>query len=310
MLVRNPVALEPSLDGRVISMAQLASHRADAAPFADEINVGNHSACVRTLRTFVNVESVRANRDSARMGTRPTIGSQLRALIDLAGLSYDAVAKRAGYNGRSSVQRYFTADYDPPYLPLKVAERIASAFEGTKVSPSDVLALAGMPERNARVVKFEGASLAVLPRDVPIYGTSLGAPVDFDGKGVEQTMLNTGETIGYLPRPAALNGVRNAYGLYVQGSSMSPRYDDGEVVFVTDSTKGRPPRIGDDVVVYLRDMERDDGQSASAVLVKRLVRRSAAYTELEQFNPPLVFRIEAERILRIDRVVPWAELLA
>lgn len=310
MLVRYPVTFDPTLDGCVIVVSQQAGNRAYAAPLTNEFSVRGHTGFVRTSRTQVNVESVPANRNNASMPEKPTIGSQLRSLQDRAGLSYDAIARRAGYTGRSSVQRYFSADYDPPYLPLNVAEKIAMGFEGSSVTPSDILALAGMPERNARVVKFEGASLATLPRDVPIFGTSLGAPRDFEGKAVEQTMLNTGETIGYLPRPAILNGVTAAYGLYVQGSSMAPRFDDGEVVFVTDSTKARPPKIGDDVVVYLRDMERDDGLSAAAVLVKRLVRRTASYTELEQFNPGLTFKIEAEKILRIDRVIPWAELLA
>lgn len=294
----------------MISMAQLASHRANAPAFADDFCVGDHVRTVRSLRTYVNVESVRSLPEIAIMSDRQTIGEQLRALQERAGLSYDAIAKRAGYNGRSSVQRYFSPDYDPKFLPLNVAEKLAAAFSETSIGPAAIMALAGLPETNGKVLKYEGASSAQLPRDIPIFGTSLGAPRDFDGQGVEQTMLNTGETIGYLPRPSVLNGVSAAYGLYVQGSSMSPRYDDGETIFVTNSKLARPPRIGDDVVVYLRDCDDDDGERASAALVKRLVRRSASFTELEQFNPPLTFRVESDKIVRIDRVIPWAELLS
>ncbi len=69
-------------------------------------------------------------------------------------------------------------------------------------------------------------------------------------------------------------------------------------------------RIGDDVVVYLRDIDDDDGQRASAVLVKRLIRRTASHVELEQFGPAAKFRIETVKIVRIDRVIPWRELLS
>ncbi len=168
-----------------------------------------------------------------------------------------------------------------------------------------------VPPSNARVIRFEGEADVTLPRDIPIFGTTLGAPTDFDGKAIEQTMLNSGEIIGYLPRPTVLNGQAYAYGLYVQGSSMAPRFEDGETVFVQDSRKGRPPRIGDDVVLYLVDEEvSGDDDHAAAALVKRLVRRSASFVELQQFNPPYTFRIEASQIMRIDRVIPWSELLS
>lgn len=88
---------------------------------------------------------------------------------------------------------------------------------------------------------------------------------------------------------------------------MSPRFEHGESAFVE---RGRPPRIGDEVVVYMRDKRDDDGERASGVLVKRLVRSSASYIELEQFNPAITFKIAQEDIVRIDRVIPWAELLS
>lgn len=258
-------------------------------------------------RTFVNVENARAPRQFAVMTNEPTIGEQLRELQERAGLSYDAIARLAGYKGRSSVQRFFAPDYAPQYLPLSVAERLADAFEGTGVGREPVLALAGMPETNARTVEFEGASLERMARDIPVYGTALGAAREFDGHAIEQTTLNTGEVIGYFQRPVILNGRKNVYGLYIQGSSMSPRYENGEHAFVE---RGRPPKIGDEVVVYLRDLQADDGETATGVVIKRLVRHTANYVELEQFNPAITFKIETARILKIDRVIPWAELLS
>jgi len=163
---------------------------------------------------------------------------------------------------------------------------------------------------NATVVKFEGASLERMPRDLPIYGTGLGGDLDIDGEAIEQTSLNSGSTIDYVRRPVILDGNAEAYGLYVQGSSMDPVYPEGTLVLV--ETK-RPPRVGDDVVVYLRmngeaDFE-DDGMAARRVLIKRLVRRSGSYVELRQFNPDITFKVSSADVVRTHRVLTLADLL-
>lgn len=310
MITGNPVALEPALHSRVIPMAELARDRANSAFGSDYLSVIKHGDSVRSLRTSVNVESVRNASDCSRMADSTTLGEKLRALHERSGLSYDAIAKKAGYTGRSGVQRYFSPDYDAQFLPLSVAQKLAKGFSGSGVSEDEIISLTGIPTNNAVVVRYEGASETTLRRDLPVYGTSLGAPRDFDGKAIEQTMLNSGNVIAYLPRPTVLNGQAHAYGLYVQGSSMAPRFEDGETIFATHAEHSRPPRIGDDVVVYIRDIDDDDGHRASAALVKRLVRRTATYIELEQFSPAITFRIDAAMVLRMDRVIPWSELLS
>ncbi len=308
VLVWDAIAFQPALHCGMIAMAQLAGYRANTTASAYQFCVG-HDAYVRRLRTQVNVESVRCLPENVRMIEKRSIGGQLMEFRRIAGLSMDAVAARAGYKGRSSVQRYFDESYDPEFLPRNLAEKLAQAFEGTGVQRADIMALAGLPDGNGIAVKFQGAPDILLERSLPIYGTALGAPRNLEGHAVEQTMLNTGYGVGFIPRPSILRNVKDAYALYVQGSSMSPRFDPGETLVVTDG-RLRPPRIGDDVVVYMRDMEEDDGQRSCAVLVKRLVRRSASFIELEQFNPPLVFRVDVAHVVRLDRVVPWAEILS
>lgn len=159
---------------------------------------------------------------------------------------------------------------------------------------------------NAQPVRMEGASEERMREDLPIFGTVLGAPKVVEGESIEQTMLNTGEIIQYVKRPVILNGRADAYGLYIQGNSMAPVYLEGEMALA--ETK-RPARIGDDVAVYLRSREEDDGERARSVLLKRLVRRTASYIELEQFNPAITFRIPAEDVLRIDRILRLPDLL-
>jgi hypothetical protein len=45
------------------------------------------------------------------------------------------------------------------------------------------------------------------------------------------------------------------------------------------------------------------------VLIKTIVRKTASYVELEQFNPACIFRIPAERIERMDRVLTLDDMI-
>lgn len=149
-----------------------------------------------------------------------------------------------------------------------------------------------------------------LPRDVPVYGTALGADIEVREDGhtntVEQMVVEYHDPIDMLKRPPGIANNRNVYGLYVAGSSMYPRYEEGHPLYVDGK---RPPRIGDDVIVQVARTDGDGNPEMTSALVKRLVRRSATFVELEQFNPPMTFRITLTQILRIHRVIPLAELL-
>jgi hypothetical protein len=168
------------------------------------------------------------------------------------------------------------------------------AFEG-KGSPtitiSELLTLGGVPLLGAGQVfsvKDQIGDPQDLPRDIPIYGTALGSEISFDltdgsgSIGVEQAELDQSEVLAFLRRPPALAGRKNVYGVYVSGASMVPRFREGEPVIVDPR---RPPMIGDDVVVQLRSPDEHEGERTTAVLIKRLARRSASFVELEQYNP-------------------------
>lgn len=161
---------------------------------------------------------------------------------------------------------------------------------------------------NGRPFEMEGASEERMRDDLPIYGSALGSARRIDGEAIEQTTLNRAEVIQYARRPVILNGNASAYGLYVSGSSMEPRHMDGDLLLVDPNGRVRG---GEEVVVYLRptDEHQDDGETARAVLVKRLVRRSSDFVELEQYQPPARFQISMSEIVRMDRVIPWQELL-
>lgn len=310
MLIRNAATVAPALHSGVVLMSETPGEWADASEPVDEFCV-SHEPYVRTLRTkgkpfsyaSVNVESVPSKAHTDCMGNE-TIGAKLRRLQERSGRSYEEIARAAGYSGKSSVQRYFDPAFDSDLRP-DVWRKLAQGFEGTPVDPSEIMAISGnLALSNATPVVFNGPGRQKGPQDLPIYGSALGADLDFSGSAVEQTYLNTGDVVQYISRPAAVANRPDVYGVYIQGSSMSPRYQEGELAVVETRT---PPRVGDDVVVYLCN-GLDDAEEVSACLIKRLVRRSGSYIELEQFQPHTTFKIESDTIKRVHRVIPWAEL--
>lgn len=218
------------------------------------------------------------------------IRKRLRALSP-PGLAETAWAEAAGLN------RGFFTNLESVQSPRLASVRALLAFIGkTEADLSNP-----SPASNAQAVQFEGASLEEVRDDLPVYGTALGAERIVEGDAVEQTYLNTGEIIEYRKRPPIVRGVEKVYGLYVQGMSMYPAHRDGAFMFVQ---RDAALRRGDDVVVYLRmNGDFDDGESASKVLVKRLVSRTARALTLEQFTPVLTFEIPMSDVLRIDRVL-------
>ena len=293
-------------------VTQLASQCADATEVGDD-RLMVHTHGVHTVCTLVNVESVSLTRDKPDMESVRTTGQTIAALVGRAGLTMRAFAKACGYAAASGVQRYMDPEFEgrlSPSVAAKMAEALAGRGE-PPISPDEVYALVGIPSSNAETLQYEGASMQRMRQDVPILGTALGADRVEDDLAIEQTYLFTDEIIGYAKRPVILDGRADVYGIYVQGSSMWPAFEDGTIAFA--ETK-RPPRIGDSVIIYLRrngeEHEGDDGESARTVLVKRLVKRSASYVELEQYNPKLTFQVSAKEVLKMHRVLTMNDLLS
>jgi phage repressor protein C with HTH and peptisase S24 domain len=119
--------------------------------------------------------------------------------------------------------------------------------------------------------------------------------------GPDGWSLWNGDVIDMVDRPASLAGVPNAYAVYVVGASMEPRYYQGELVMIHP---GKPVTNGAFVLVQRRP--RNDGDTPLAV-IKRLVKRTATRTVLEQFNPARTFEIRNDDIVSIHRVVGSGE---
>ena len=240
----------------------------------------------------------------------------LKALRERAGLSMDRLAHACGYKGASSYQRYENpAMYNKPWLPLQLVARVADALTGLGQPPiarEEVLALAGIQAAGAgphaelapalpvqgEIELAKAAELPgnnAFPRDLPVYGVAIG--------GTEGDFSFNGTVVDYVRRPPMLSRIGNAFGVYVIGDSMSPRFDHGDLVFVHP---GRPPQPGNDVIVELHGEHGEPGPC----YIKRLVRRSADRVQLAQFNPPRDdIAIETSRIKAVHRILTAAEMM-
>lgn len=236
-------------------------------------------------------------------------GNQIQTLREARGWSRPELGRRMNTSGQQverleKGQRRLTQDW---------IERAASALEVQAVAiiseaptppvPQHELEI---PEPNAVPFRMEGASLQRMHRDLPVYGTALGADEIVDGEAIEQTTLNKGEVVEYKRRPPILDGRADVYGLTVQGSSMVPVYQDGRTVFVEARKR---PAVGDDAVIYMRSPDEIEGEMIDRVLIKRVVRKTAAYVELEQFNPAKVFKLPMERVHHMDRVLTLDDMI-
>lgn len=230
-------------------------------------------------------------------------GQKIAELRTQRGWSRPQLAERMG----TTPQQLERLEKGQRKLTLEWIARAAAALEVDQAIIIDAAAITPPVQSNASPFRYEGASAGRMVSDLPVYGTALGAPRMVDHEQVEQTYLNSGEVLEYIKRPVALNGRGDAYGLHVVGGSMWPMYPEGSVIIAETR---RPPMIGDDVVVYLRDCDDEDGVRARCVLVKRLVRRTASYIELQQFDPQITFRVDVDEVLRIDRVMTLRDLLS
>ena len=165
---------------------------------------------------------------------------------------------------------------------------------GGPTDPATFPAPALLAEREIKSAPPELPGAASFPRDVPVRGIAVG--------GDDGHFEFNGEVVDYARRPPGIAGARNVFAIYVRGSSMAPRFEEGELVFVHPD---RPPVPGCDVLVELHGEAGQPG----LCFIKRLVRRTASRLVLAQFNPPredLAF--ESGRVRNLFRILTPGDL--
>lgn len=219
------------------------------------------------------------------------VARRLKALREQTGLSMRVVADTLGW----TLTRYqhYEDRYKRPYLPVELARDLAEVFGSQGVDPRQVLELAGFapagapkPQPHGRP-RFGDVPVVSLGRDLPVMGAVKG--------GSEGFYFNEGEPKEFVSRPSGLDGVANAFALYVDGESMEPRYFAGEILYVNPN---RP--ISKNCFVAI---ELQDGQG----LIKQFVKRSDDTVVLRQFNPAKDLRLATRDVKRMYRITGASE---
>jgi phage repressor protein C with HTH and peptisase S24 domain len=153
----------------------------------------------------------------------------------------------------------------------------------------------------ARVASDAG----LLPLSAPPRNAELGGPARFGARipaygqavgGRDGEFILNGNRIVDILAPPSLQGVPDAYAVYVVGDSMEPRYFAGEAVFVNPRL---PVRRGDFVVAQIAV---EAGEPPHAY-IKRFVARDARILRLEQFNPRKMLTFPAARVISVHRII-------
>lgn len=216
-----------------------------------------------------------------------SIGARVKELRTAKGWSQAELAREVGV----SQQMIFQLESGQTERTRHVVE-IARALGTT---PED---LQGISAVRGGVVPAAPPPFSSQMRDVPVYGQVVGG----DGDSGADFEFN-GQTIDYLRRPSGIAMMRDVFGLYITGSSMFPKFEEGEPIYVSAA---RPPAIGDYVVIELYPTE--EGSNGPGY-IKRLKRRTPTKIVCEQFNPPKDIEFDREEIKSIFRVIPLIELV-
>ena len=153
------------------------------------------------------------------------------------------------------------------------------------VSADDLRSMASPMGRSEGDLRGGGSLRAADRADLPVYASAEG------GGGI----IITSEPIGFIRRPEPLLSVRDGYACYVIGDSMSPAYEQGDLLLIHP---GRPARPGDDCA-FIRG--QDDGTHEA--LIRRLLRSSPEKWRVRQFNPAKDLDLDRSHWQKIQLIV-------
>ena len=135
---------------------------------------------------------------------------------------------------------------------------------------------------------------STMPLDVPVRGTAAGSHL----RGAFQ--LDT-DIVDYVRRPETLATAKDIYALYVEGSSMEPRYFPGDLVYINPN---KPPRSGDVIVVQSKYHDEHQIEATIGVYVKKI----DGHIIIQKYNPPADVKIKCNEATIIHRVLTVNEI--
>jgi phage repressor protein C with HTH and peptisase S24 domain len=228
------------------------------------------------------------------MTARDELREWMRRVIEAKGSAeqWAADAKTSATN----ITRFMKDDYAS--MPtLRTLGKLASC------APFPPPALAPAPSDNATALAPTVSEARQNSGDIdlrrveinPIVENGKLLPIYASAEGGGGEMVITFDPIEYVKRPAPLENVSDAFGFYCIGDSMSPRYEQGDLILVHPR---KPVNRGDDVLVIL--IAEDNGHSA---LVKRFERKTDETLFLKQLNPPKTIEISRKKVHEVNLIV-------
>ena len=174
-----------------------------------------------------------------------------------------------------------------------------------KPTPEDIALYATMPKiepviENVReVLLYREPNASFPPKykkfpdgSVPLLGQTVG--------GANGKFVLNGQEVSRVFCPPDLEGVDGAYAVQVYGTSMEPKFEAGETVWLHPFA---PVRSGDYVVAQIHTKDGEPPES----YIKRFVSRSSQVLRLNQLNPEegesREMEFPADKVVAIHKIV-------
>lgn len=225
---------------------------------------------------------------------------RIEARLGAVGLSANAASEAAGLertyirnilNGRSRGPRGENA--------VRLAKVLNCSLEwllGGEGGAPDSNQVAGSRSDDVVLAGHRVPARSEMPRDLPVLGAAAGARSETEGAVV----MGDGP-VEFLRRPSVLQGVHDAYVVYIVNDSMEPAFPHGEAACVHPH---RPVKPGDNVVIQVRDENGD-----IYAYVKVLVRRTDAEVVCRQHNPAREISFPRSSVVSIHKILSVSELI-
>lgn len=169
----------------------------------------------------------------------------------------------------------------------KIAPHLNTTPEGLMFGVGTETPVNDVPKSDINAPIFDPPNATIrdrvegLGRRIPVYGQAVG--------GVDGEFLMNGTVLYEVMAPPVISHISGAYAVAVSGSSMEPRYEDGEICFVDPR---RRVKKGDYVIAQIRHEEH----GPPLAYVKRFVRQNSIELVLEQFNPAKELRFAGNTV--------------
>ncbi|OWV94244.1 repressor [Rhizobium sp. R72] len=221
----------------------------------------------------------------------------LKDIIAEQGLTWEAASLKSGLE-RSYFRKLFERGGASPrgQTLKKIADGLGVPMTVLLGESTDATAIKVHPPLITDV-RPASASLPLpmeMAKDVPVMGTAAGSHL----RGAFQL---SSEPVDYARRPFTLMNARNVYALYVEGTSMEPQFQPGDLVYVHPD---KPPRFGDAVVIQVQL----GGSESMEATIGILSKRGPEAVTIRKHNPSAEIEIPRATIVAIHKVLSLNEI--